>query len=65
MKQYIEFRNIGTKKKYSNINRNQTITQESYQRYAKFYGEIIPSDESFNIKINSNDIIYNIMKVTW
>ena len=40
--------NIRTKKKYTNINRNQSITQESYQRYAKFYEHAIP--EIFYLK---------------
>ena len=47
--------NIRTKKKYTNINRNQSITQESYQRYAKFYEHAIPADILFEKKMN---IIY-------
>ena len=45
--------NVKTKKKYTNINRSQTISQESYQRYAKFYEHAIPVDVLFEKKMNS------------
>lgn len=32
--------------------RAQNLNQESYQKYAKFYGNTIPKDEEFNNKIN-------------
>lgn len=28
------------------------INQDSYQKYAKFYGDVIPSDEDFDTKVN-------------
>ena len=46
-------------KKYRNpINFNH-VNQESFQNYAKFYGNTIPTDREFNNKLN---IIYKLIK---
>ena len=38
-------------KKYRNNNINgKHVNEESYQNYAKFYGNIVPSDNDFNNK---------------
>ena len=41
------------KKKNTEINNSQTINEESYQRYAKFYEHAIPADILFEKKMNS------------
>lgn len=47
-------------------NRNNTVTktgtvnQESYQRYAKFFDNIVPQDAKFDAKMNK---IYNLIEV--
>ena len=40
------------KYKYSSINYNH-VNEESYQNYAKFYGNTIPKDDEFNDKLNN------------
>lgn len=44
--------------RYHNIDYKH-VNEESFQRYAKFYGNTFPSDKDFNEKLNS---IYNIIK---
>ena len=44
--------NIIRKCRYSYINKKH-VNEESYQNYAKFYGNTIPSDEEFNNKVRS------------
>lgn len=29
------------------------INEDSYQKYAKFYGDVVPSDDDFNTKVNN------------
>ena len=41
------------KKKNTEINNSQTINEESYQKYAKFYEHAIPADILFEKKMNS------------
>lgn len=38
--------------------KNNTVNEESYQKYAKFYGSILPSDKEFEHKVNA---IYNLI----
>lgn len=42
------------------ITKTGTVNQPSYQRYAKFYDNIVPEDEDFENKINK---IYNLIEV--
>ena len=46
------------KYRYSCINYDH-VNEESYQNYAKFYGNTVPSDEEFNSKLNT---IYDLIK---
>ena len=40
------------KYRYSCINYNH-VNEESFQKYAKFYGNTVPKDEKFDIKLNT------------
>lgn len=45
------------------------VNENSFQRYAKFYGEIYPSDENFDVKLNSiykmvSSGVYDIKKIS-
>lgn len=46
--------------KKENITKSGAVNQFSYQRYAKFYDNIVPEDKEFNNKINK---IYNLIEV--
>lgn len=47
-------------KQNNTITKTGTINQESYQRYAKFYDNIVPQDAEFETKMNK---IYNLIEV--
>ena len=47
-------------KKYNNITKTGSVNEESYQKYAKFYEQSIPTDVLFEKKMN---IIYNAIVV--
>lgn len=48
------------KKHHVDITSTGTLTQESYQRYAKFYDNVVPKDTEFENKINK---IYNLITI--
>ena len=49
--------NVIRKYRYSYINKRH-VNEESYQNYAKFYGNTVPSDEEFNNKLR---VIYKLI----
>ena len=49
------------RKKYIDINH---VNENSFQHYAKFYGEIVPSDSKFDSRINNMIILINDKKIT-
>lgn len=51
---------IKTKHQYQTITKTGTVNEPSYQRYAKFYDNVVPVDSNFEIKINK---IYNLIEV--
>lgn len=49
-----------TKQKNNNITQTGNINEDSYQRYAKFYDNIVPQDTEFSTKMNK---IYNLIQI--
>ena len=57
------FKATSHKKEKSNIDTNH-VNQNSFQRYAKFYGEIYPNEENFDYQLNKIYTLIESQKMT-